>query len=97
MIEKGDVFVPTRRVAFRRIGDQVVLVSPDENVMLTLNPTGSMVWEWLDGKKSVAEIAAALEQEFVVSAKQAQKDVVGFLELMLERALVERVAADRDS
>jgi len=97
MIDRHGVFAPARRVAFRRIGDQMVLVSPDENVMLTLNPTGSLVWEGLDGKKSVAQIAAALEQEFAVSADQAQKDVISFLELMLDRALVEGVAVDGES
>jgi len=97
MIEDASVFVPASRIAYRRIGDQVVLVAPDDNVLLTLNTTGSAVWEGLDAGQSVVEIAATLEQEFAVSADQALQDVVAFVELMLERALVERVTADRET
>jgi coenzyme PQQ biosynthesis protein PqqD len=97
MIEDGRVFNTSRRIAYRRIGDQMVLVSPEENVMLTLNPTGTAVWEGLDGRQSVAEIAAALEQKFEVTAEQAFGDVVTFLELLLERGLIEKATVSRDS
>lgn len=96
MIENESVFVPSGRVAFRRVGEQVVLVNPDDNVLMTLNSTGSEVWEWLDGKRSVEEIAVALQQKFEVSTEEALRDVVTFLGLMLDRKLVERATVGSD-
>ena len=89
MIDENAVMVPTRGVAFRKVGDQVVLVTLGENVLLTLNATGSAVWQALDGHRSAGEVSEQVAARFDVTAEQARRDVFGFLELMCNRGLLD--------
>jgi hypothetical protein len=89
MIGPDDVIVPAPRVAFRRIAEQVVLVTPEDNTLITLNETGSAVWGSLDGR-TVGEVARAIESEFDVTPAKALEDVRAFLEPFLERGLLTR-------
>jgi hypothetical protein len=89
MIEPDEVLVPAPNVAYRRIDEQIVLVSPSDNSLITLNESGSAVWEALDGR-TVGAVAAEIERVFDVGSKQALEDVRGFLENFLNRGLVIR-------
>jgi hypothetical protein len=82
------VYVPGARVAFRRIGDSVVLVNIEDNTMIRLNDTGSEIWASLDGR-SVAQIAARICEAFDTTAEQALADTREFLEMLHGRGLVE--------
>lgn len=90
MVDPEDILIPVRQVAYRRIGDQVVLVSPRDNALMTLNQTGSTAWEALDGKRNVHQVAAEVHRRFEVTEAEALRDVTAFLSQMLERGLVAR-------
>jgi hypothetical protein len=81
------VYLPTRNAAYRKIGDEVVIVDTVNNRLMTLNGTGSVVWMMLDGR-SIQEIADALVQSFSVERAQATEDVSAFLSEMESRGLV---------
>ncbi len=49
-----------------------------------LNETAAQVWELIDGRRTVSEIAVALHGDGDVQA-----DVLAFLNALLERGLVE--------
>ncbi len=85
----------TRQVAFRTIGEQVVLVSPEDNHMLTLNPSASVAWNGLDGERTVGDLSELLAREFDVTLEQAQQDVLLFLQEMLDRGLLAVVGDGR--
>ena len=48
--------------------------------MITLNETGRVLWELLETEQTVASLTAALTEEYEVTAQQAEKDVLIFLE-----------------
>lgn len=52
------VFKIRDEVAFRKLSDgSLTIVSPVTDKMISLNSTAAEIWEMIDGKKSVKEIA----------------------------------------
>jgi hypothetical protein len=82
------VYVPGPRVAFRKIGDSVVLVNIEDNTMIRLNDTGSEIWAGMGGR-TVGELAERVCAVFEVPAEQALADTREFLEMLHGRGLVE--------
>ena len=80
-------YLPTRNAAYRKIGDEVVVVDTANNRMMTLNETGSAIWMMLDGRPN-GEIAGALERSFQVERAHALEDVAAFLAEMEARGLI---------
>jgi uncharacterized protein YpbB len=56
--------------------------------MLTLNPTGSIIWQLLSDGRSPAQIAGRLASQFGIPPEQALADVNGFLEKLEEQHLI---------
>jgi hypothetical protein len=78
--------VPRRRagVSLERVGDQAVMLDAAGTVARGLNETAAQVWELIDGRRTVKQIAQALHGEGDVEA-----DVTAFLRALLERGLIE--------
>ncbi len=66
--------------AFRRYGDQGWVVHLKNPANTLLNDAGARIFELLDGRHKVQEIAETLSKEFDVSLEQAEQDVLEFLE-----------------
>ena len=63
----------------------------DMRQVFTLNAVAARIWEWMDGGKTLAQIAAAVEEEFEVEQGQAQADVCELAGDLLKAALIEPV------
>src|SRR3989304_9296578 len=79
---------PNPRVAWRPLGDEVIIVTPDESVLYALNSTGSFIWQQATGRRTVEEITAALCREFETEPEAAAADTKDFLQSLIERGLV---------
>lgn len=55
------------------------------------NETGEFIWNMLDGKHSVDNIAAALAEEFNVPQDEAMRDAHEFVGWLIKRGLVQEV------
>jgi hypothetical protein len=75
-------------LAWREIDDETVIISPNDSVMHELNKTGSFLWKNIDGKKSAAELAELLAENYEVSADIALSDTEALLEDLSSRKLV---------
>ena len=69
--------------------DGAVLMNIKGGSMLTLNPTGSIIWQRLSEGHAPAQIAAQLASEFGISQEQASADVNEFLEQLEAHQLIE--------
>jgi hypothetical protein len=78
--------VPRRRagVELERVGEHAVMLDAGGTVARGLNETAARIWELIDGRRSVTEIATALEGEGDVVA-----DVLAFLHQLEQRGLIE--------
>jgi hypothetical protein len=78
--------VPRRRagVEVELVGDQAVMLDASGTIARGLNATAARVWELMDGRRTVAQIATELHPEGDVMA-----DVLAFCGALLERKLIE--------
>lgn len=59
------------------------------NGMITLNDTGSFIWDALQKDTTPEEIADALCNEYEVAPEKAIEDVSKFISMLMENKLIE--------
>jgi hypothetical protein len=60
----------------------------DLNSIYTLNEVGTKIWELIDGKNNVSEIAEAICKTYEVKPEVAEKDTLEFLNTLKEAGLL---------
>ncbi len=76
-------------LVFAQMGDEVVMMSQDQNDYLGLNAVASVIWDKLEQPRQVGDVCKELLEQFEVTQDQCEADVVRFVEQMLERELVQ--------
>ena len=89
-------------VSFRKKGEFVTrsiagetLVVPvrgqvgDLNAIYNLNEVGAFIWERIDGRKSVTQVAEAVLEEFKVALEQAEKETSEFIAALGAAGMIE--------
>ena len=91
--------IPRRSDAFvsRKLGEETIVVPVRAGVanleaIFTMNAVGSTIWNRIDGRASLDDLARAVEGEFAVSTEAAAADVEAFVELLAAKGLI--VAAE---
>lgn len=80
-------------IVTRKTGKEYVLVPITDNIadmnsVYTLNETGAFIWEQIDGEKSIEEIITALTTEYDIEFKNAETDVLSFVENMSKYLII---------
>ncbi len=76
------------------VGDRCLVVDPDGRHVLTLSPTGSLVWAAIDGRRDDTALARhLLERTRGGTPERAEADVARFLAELQAAGLVRRVDA----
>jgi hypothetical protein len=65
-----------------------VLVNMDTAASVALNPTGSMIWKLIDGKRSSRDIALTFMKGFQDAPHSVYEDVMALLESLAEDGLI---------
>jgi hypothetical protein len=76
--EEGDRIRQAERTASRVIEGKAVLVLMDLQLLHTLNPVGTRIWELADGR-TLGAIVDQIEAEFEVGRARALEDACRFL------------------
>ena len=92
-----DRFIRNQDVVSRRIEGELIIVPVrrgvgDLNSLYTLNPVGSVLWDFMAEDHSLPEMVQRVCDEFEVTAAQAKHDIESFLDSMLEEKLIQSVA-----
>ena len=90
-------FVRNQNVVSRQIEGELIIVPVrrgvgDLNSLYTLNPVGSVLWDFMAHEHSLPEMVQRVCDEFEVTSSQAKSDIQAFLDSMLEEKLIESVA-----
>lgn len=96
IIDGASIFVKSLAVASRRVENETVIIkaerfpkSDHENrIMRYLNKTGSVIWELIDGTRSVNSMMKVIVEKFDVDAEIIEKDVKDFLGDLTEDQLI---------
>lgn len=78
----------TRNVAGETIIVPIKNRRGDLHSIFTLNAVGSVIWDLIDGRKSISEIAEAVSQTHEVTVEVAEKDTTEFLSALEEAGLI---------
>ena len=74
------VVVPGDKLAARKVGGEMVILSAEDSSLFLLNEVGTAIWEAADGRRSIQAIADALCAEYDVDRATALADVTEFVE-----------------
>ncbi|NIV37996.1 MAG: PqqD family peptide modification chaperone [Anaerolineae bacterium] len=58
-----------------------------------MNETGKAIWDGLDGKKTLGEIAVALSEDYDAPRSEIEQDVLGLVQELVNRRMLVEVAA----
>jgi hypothetical protein len=86
-----DPSIVSRNVAGEQILVPIRQKAGEIDSIYTLNEVASRIWELLDGEKQVEEIKNAIVEEFEVSAKEAEEDLLKFLQQLEEAGAVRTI------
>jgi len=90
-------YIRNQDVVSRNIEGELVIVPVrsgvgDLNSLYTLNPVGSVLWEFMNEGHTVPEMVQRVCDEFEVSEAQAQPDIETFLDSLMAEQLIQQVA-----
>ena len=58
------------------VGDEAILIDLNTGSYYSLNDTGVMFWELLDGQRTIADCAQAIAKEYEVDEQMVQADLL---------------------
>jgi hypothetical protein len=90
----GQSFVRSQSVVARVVAGEMLIVPVRARVgdlasIYSFNGTGCLIWKLLESPRTMAELAAAVAQEYEVDPAEAERDVADFVNEMKVVGLVE--------
>jgi hypothetical protein len=87
------VIKKSKNVVFRKIEDEYILVpivasAADVESIYNLNETGAVIWDKIDGKKSLGKLIEEIRAEYEDEG-QLENDVLSLVHEMMESKLIE--------
>jgi hypothetical protein len=79
-------------LAWRRAGDEVVVLDLATSTYRALNATGTLLWEQLTDWASTDDLIAVLVHSYGITSTAASRDVARFLDDCTEAGLLETEA-----
>ena len=70
------------RLAARKVGGEMVILSAEDSSLFVLNEVGTTIWEAADGRRSIEAIVDAVCFEYDVDPDTAQRDVEEFVQTL---------------
>jgi Coenzyme PQQ synthesis protein D (PqqD). len=97
VINLDSTYVLSEDIVARNIESELIIVPLTSGIgnmeeeIYTLNETGRVIWEKLDGQKSLREIVEMLKTEFDAAPKEIEEDILGLVGELLKRRMVVEV------
>ena len=80
--------VRSNQIAARMLGSEMMIMSPRDATLFSLNEVGALIWQSADGSTPLSEIVNRVCTEFDVTPDAAQQDVDDFLHELAGHKLV---------
>ena len=74
--------------AYRLYDGEATVVLPDRSEVHVINAVGSLVWDRIDGRRTLGEILEAVLEEFEIGRDEVEQDVHEFIEALRRHAMV---------
>ena len=92
-----DIYQPSDDIVSREIeGENLIIpiaagVGDMEDELYSLNEFGKVIWDKLDGEKSLMQVAAEIVEEYDGDAQDIQGDVIHFVAELAKRNILVKV------
>ncbi|MFA5319587.1 MAG: PqqD family protein [Candidatus Omnitrophota bacterium] len=92
--EADKIYAYSKEIVARDVQGEFVIIPVSAQVdgedfaIFSLNPTGLAVWKNIDGKRTLAGVIKKAAAEFDADEKKVEKDVLKFVETLLERKML---------
>lgn len=70
--------------------DGAVLLDVQQGLCFSINPVGTLIWKRVRDGCTVTQIAQHMAETFSISTEQARSDTQEFLEILIEKRLVQQ-------
>ena len=87
-IADGQMLQRQSNMVFSHIDDEVVMMSIEAGEYYGLNPVASRIWELLEKPHAFRRLIDLLMQEFDIDEATCQKDVLNFLNQLMDKGLI---------
>ena len=74
-------------VASRVIEGEAIVLTPQNGMLHTFNSVGTRIWEFANGKRTVASIIQKLSEEFDAEEKKIREDAIDFIEDLVHKKM----------
>ncbi len=91
MLSLTDRLRPAEHTASEITEDQTIIIHLQTGTLFSLNPTGTFIWQRLDGQTTLGEVAAGLAAAFRVETDVTEADVLELATALLREGLVCKV------
>ncbi len=82
------VVVRGDKLAARKVGGEMVILSAEDSNLFVLNEVGTAIWEAADGRTSLQGIADAISRDYDVEPDVARRDVDEFVHSLAAAGVV---------
>lgn len=88
------ICLPSDDVVSREIEGETIIVpltggiGDADDELYTLNDTGQAIWRQLDGRRTLAEVAVLLTEQFEADPAEIEADVLGFASEMVKQRIL---------
>lgn len=72
----------------QKVGEETVLVNLTTGSYYSLNDTGTIFWELIDGQRTIADCARAIAEEYDVEADVVEADLLELAAEFKEEGLI---------
>ncbi len=90
LIDASAVVCRDERIIMRQSQEGWALVDPYRRTIISLNPSGRLIWELLDGAHTLGQILCRLTGEFEIDERTAAQDLQSFLNELARREMIVR-------
>ena len=88
MLVKTSIPVRNPEIIGKLAEDEAVLVMPQKGQVKVVNEVGAVIWELIDGKRTIERIIEEIVSQFDVDHVTAETDVFNFISELNEREMV---------
>lgn len=87
-MDPGTVLAKHPGAAYRLYEGKATVVLLERAEVKVVNEVGSLVWDRIDGRRTLADLIQLVIDEFEVDPDQARRDVLEFVESLRENGMV---------
>jgi hypothetical protein len=93
-VDLNSVFIASNDIVARMIEGELIIVplasgiADMEDELFALNDTGKAIWEKLDGRKTLEDIARELSKDFNAPKSEIERDIIGLVKELYKRKII---------